>query len=123
MIKQAKDKRPSPGQRLIEAMTQVAEALESGDPASYPGVTVHEVEIHEPPVFSPVEIKALRERVGLTQHAFAVVVGGKPLTVRKWEEGRSTPNATARRLLQFIQDSPPQMTSRFITYTRRTAKP
>ena len=107
---------------MIAALTEVAEAYESGDPASHPGVTVRTLEVHDPPTFAAHEIKALREKTGLSHDGFAHLVANAPLTVKRWEQGRSKPSATARRLLEFIGDDP-QGAARRVFVHRRVSRP
>jgi len=45
------------------------------------------------------EIKQLRERLGLTQEQLAHQLGVTVKTVNRWERGRSKPSPMARRLL------------------------
>jgi putative transcriptional regulator len=44
-------------------------------------------------------IKALRQRMELTQEDFAHLIGVTFSTVNRWENGRSRPNRIASRLL------------------------
>ncbi len=45
------------------------------------------------------EILELRKRLGLSQVAFAEVLGVNVLTVRRWEKGKNKPSPIARKLL------------------------
>jgi len=53
-----------------------------------------------------VNVKKLRERLGLTQGAFAAVYGIPLGTLRDWEQRRKHPDAPARSYLQVIEGSP-----------------
>jgi putative transcriptional regulator len=53
-----------------------------------------------------VNVKRLRERLGLTQGAFAAVYGIPLGTLRDWEQRRKHPDAPARAYLQVIERSP-----------------
>ena len=102
--------------RLLSALENVAAAVESGDPKNHPGVRVtvrdiRDVEIEEPPAFDAVAVRALRERVGLSQAAFAKFVGSSTVTVSKWEQGKLAPNTMARRLLGMVQAAPKKATA------------
>ena len=60
-------------------------------------------------VYSPpqdVDVKAIREREGLTQDAFAAKYGFPTGTVRQWEQKRRRPEASARILLRVIEQNP-----------------
>ena len=53
-----------------------------------------------------VDVKALRERLGLTQENFALRYGLDLATVRNWEQGRVQPDTAARSLLRVIERAP-----------------
>lgn len=65
------------------------------------GVTA---ERRDPP--DAVDIKALRERLGLSQEEFALRYGLDVSTLRNWEQGRSTPELAARAYLSVIARDP-----------------
>lgn len=56
-------------------------------------------------------VKALRERMGLTQREFAEAFHLPLTTLRDWEQRRSTPDAPARALLLAIERNPRMMKS------------
>ncbi len=57
--------------------------------------------------FSGIEIKLIRQSVGLSQVVFASSLGGvSKKTVVAWERGRNMPEGPSRRLLQLIRDNP-----------------
>ena len=134
MAKDAQKQRLPFGERLIAAMTQAAEAFESGDPASHPGVTVRvvevpdaaevcDVEVREPPAFDAGAISALRREFGLSQESFARVVGHAPATIRRWERGQSRPSPTARRLMDLLRASPEPSLGRIVRGRRNGTAP
>jgi putative transcriptional regulator len=51
-------------------------------------------------------VKRLRWRLELTQEAFAERYGIPVATVRDWEQGRSSPDATAQSYLKIIESEP-----------------
>lgn len=53
-----------------------------------------------------VDVKAIRERLGLTQAAFAARFGLELDSIRNWEQGRYAPDPVARTLLKVIDQSP-----------------
>lgn len=59
-------------------------------------------------VYVPAEIdvKAIRQRVGLSQDAFAAKFGFSAATLRQWEQGRRRPEASARLFLTVIDREP-----------------
>ena len=54
-------------------------------------------------------VKALRQRLGMTQAEFAEAFRLPISTLRDWEQLRSTPDAPARALLQAIEREPETM--------------
>lgn len=54
-------------------------------------------------------VKALRQRLGMTQMEFAEAFGLPISTLRDWEQRRSTPDAPARALLRAIEREPETM--------------
>ncbi|MGE0829740.1 MAG: helix-turn-helix domain-containing protein [Hyphomonadaceae bacterium] len=56
-------------------------------------------------------VKALRERMGLTQREFAAAFHLPLTTLRDWEQRRSIPDAPARALLLAIERDPKKMMS------------
>ncbi len=57
--------------------------------------TVHEM--------SPVEIKALREKVRVSQSVFAAYLNASLSAIRKWETGEKKPSGLALKLLNIIE--------------------
>ena len=51
-------------------------------------------------------IKELRARTGLSQPAFAALLGVELSTLRNWEQGRRLPTGPARALLRAIRNDP-----------------
>lgn len=54
-------------------------------------------------------VKALRERMGLTQREFAAAFHLPLTTLRDWEQRRSIPDAPARALLLAIERDPKKL--------------
>jgi len=81
----------------IMAGLEDAEAIAKGtaDPATY--------RVHVP---DTVDVKAIRERRGLSQQAFAARYGFSVAAVRDWEQGRRVPEAPARSFLIVIDREP-----------------
>lgn len=61
-------------------------------------------ERREPP--SDVDIKAIRERLGLSQDEFATRFGLDPASLRNWEQHRSVPELAVRSFLRVIERNP-----------------
>ena len=60
--------------------------------------------VHLPP--GDVDVRAIRERLGLTRPAFAKRFGLAVAAVRDWEQGLRRPDPAARVLLMVIARSP-----------------
>ena len=56
--------------------------------------------------FRPVDIRAIRERLGLSQSEFALMIGVSVSTLQNWEQGRRTPEGPARALLKVVEENP-----------------
>lgn len=54
----------------------------------------------------PIDVKALRARLGVSQEDFAGRYGLDVATVRNWEQGRTRPDGPAMALLQLIERDP-----------------
>ena len=84
------------GQRIIESM-QEALAISRGElPTS-----VYKVHIPE-----TVDVKAIRERLGLSQSSFANRFGLSIYALRNWEQGKRQPDLAARAYLKIIAKEP-----------------
>jgi putative transcriptional regulator len=86
----------------VEAITDVQiRAAALTDPESVP-VPVYDT----PGLTHQVNVKRLRERLGLTQEAFAATYRIPVGTLRDWEQGRKNPDAPARAYLTVIDRNP-----------------
>lgn len=56
--------------------------------------------------FSSGDIKALREKAGVSQRDFAVMLGVSLRTLQEWEQGRRTPTGPAMNLLRVYEAHP-----------------
>ena len=54
------------------------------------------------PEYSPDEIKALRERLNISQAVLASVINSSSNSVQKWERGAKKPSGTALKLLNLL---------------------
>jgi putative transcriptional regulator len=52
------------------------------------------------------EVKAIRERMGISQDKFALALGVSKRTVENWEQGRRHPTGPARSLLRIVEADP-----------------
>jgi len=52
------------------------------------------------------DVHAIRESMGLSQSAFAVMLGVSPRTLKDWEQGRRKPSGPALSLLKVAAKRP-----------------
>jgi putative transcriptional regulator len=62
-----------------------------------------QAQVHE---VGPVDVKAIRSKVGMSQGEFAVSVGISLGTLRHWERGDRQPHGPARVLLNVLAKNP-----------------
>src|SRR6266852_707225 len=53
-----------------------------------------------------VDVKAVREKLGLSQSQFAAQYGFNPRTIQEWEQGRAKPDSPVRAYLAVIASNP-----------------
>ena len=58
------------------------------------------IEVEEP------DVRVVREKSGLSQAAFAALLGVSPRTLQDWEQGRRRPTGPARSLLRIADRHP-----------------
>jgi len=56
--------------------------------------------------FPDPEVKVIRERMGVSQEKFALILGVSKRTVENWEQGRRNPTGAARSLLKIVEADP-----------------
>ncbi len=61
--------------------------------------------------FAPADVRAIRERLALTQSEFALMIGVSVATLRNWEQGRRSPEGPARALLKVASENPEALIS------------
>ncbi|MGE3284137.1 MAG: helix-turn-helix domain-containing protein [Alphaproteobacteria bacterium] len=87
----------SNGRKIIEG-SQEAVAYARGERTGTKVTVVH--------VPKSIDVRALRERLGMTQEEFAVQFGFSLGAVRHWEQGCRYPVGSARVLLKVIEHDP-----------------
>ncbi len=83
------------GSRILKA---AEEALAIAEGRAIDGAVIHEPR--------PVDVKALRARLGMSQDGFARAFGLPKRTIQDWEQGRRQPEGAARVLLRVIEREP-----------------
>jgi putative transcriptional regulator len=61
---------------------------------------------HRRTVLTTVDVKGLRERLGLTQNQFSGMIGVSIKTLQNWEQGRREPEGPAKALLRVVEKEP-----------------
>src|SRR5918994_869892 len=84
------------GKRLIKAADEArAIALGEADPSTY--------RVYVP---ADIDVKAIRQRLKMTQAQFSARYGFPLGTLRDWEQGKGRPDTSARVLLLVISKEP-----------------
>src|SRR5687768_5852149 len=84
------------GKRLIESAQQALDfARGTANPDQY--------RVHIP---QEIDVKQIRESMGMTQSEFADYFGFSVRTLQEWEQGRSVPRGVARNFLILLQREP-----------------
>lgn len=52
------------------------------------------------------EVKLIREKIGLSQNRFAMLIGVSKRTLENWEQGRRHPSGPAKALLRILDADP-----------------
>ena len=82
-----------------ELMASLEQAVAIVEGKMVPG-RVHQVEVPE------IDVQAARQRLGMSQPAFAAAFGVPLPTLRKWEQRVRRPQGPARVLLRVIEREP-----------------
>lgn len=89
------NKKLTPGQRMIASAKQAL--------AYAKGEADHGCEVHVP---DAIDVKAIREKIALSQGEFAKLFGLSKRTLEHWEHGRRAPSGPARAFLTVIAKEP-----------------
>lgn len=95
--RQAVKKRPTVGKRIIEGLEQAVAWTRGGN---HRGTRVTLAHVPD------VDVREVRQKMGLSQAQFATKFGLPPATLRNWEQGRARPDAPTRVLIAVIAKHP-----------------
>lgn len=86
-------------------MSRAFESIRQGllEAAEHAGGRSREVKMHRP---RPIDVKAVRRKLGMSQTAFAAAFGISLGTLRHWERGDRTPRGPALVLLNVVECEP-----------------
>ena len=87
------------GENLLEAMNQ---ALDHAKGEVVEGVRTRKVTITPVPHYKGEKIKSIRNKLHLSQKAFAFALGVSNKTVEAWESGKNEPAGSAQRLIDML---------------------
>ena len=90
----AQAKKRSPFESIKQGLTEAIEHAAGQE---------SEAVVHLP---RTLDVKSIREQVGMTQTAFAAVFDVSLSTLRRWERGERTPQGPARVLLHLVAHEP-----------------
>ena len=90
----ARAKKRSPFESIKQGLTEAIEHAAGQE---------SEAVVHLPRTLN---VKSIREQVGMTQTAFAAVFDVSLSTLRRWERGERTPQGPARVLLHLVAHEP-----------------
>jgi putative transcriptional regulator len=96
----------SVGAEILEALEEVREALEAGEPLER-RFTVRSYRFDfAPRDYSPDDVRSVRQLLGLSQTLFADFLGVDSSTVGSWEQGIRPPSTIARRFMDEVALNP-----------------
>lgn len=86
-------------------MSEAFESIKSGleDAIAHAKGNSQKAVVHE---FTPLDVKAVRSKVGMSQREFAASFGISLGTLRHWERGDRQPHGPARVLLNVVAKEP-----------------
>ena len=84
-------------QKLVESVKQMGAIMRGGNIPHRRTVLT---------TVDAVNVKALRERLGLTQNEFSGMIGVSIKTLQNWEQGRREPEGPAKALLRVVEKEP-----------------
>ena len=84
------------GKRIIESMKEAVAISKGKQPTET-------YKIHIP---KKVDVKSIRENMGLSQSSFANRFGLSVYSLRNWEQGKRQPDPTARAYIKIIEKVP-----------------
>jgi putative transcriptional regulator len=84
-----------------KAYTEIAAGLK--DAISHAKGNKSKARVHRP---EPIDVKAIREKTGMSQQRFCATFGISLGTLRHWEQGLRAPRGAARVLLKVVDNNP-----------------
>lgn len=101
-----KKRKQTLGRQIISELKEFHATLKAGTPLREKYTVRTARTIPEPGEYRAADVQRLREMVGVSQAAFANMLGVSAALVRSWECGQRKPAPIARRLLDLIRENP-----------------
>ena len=95
---------------MSKAFTEISAGLQ--DAISHAEKKSSKVKIHKREI---VDVKALREKMGMSQQRFCATFGISLGTLRHWEQGLRSPRGPARVLLKIVERNPKAVIKALLT--------
>jgi putative transcriptional regulator len=90
------------GKRILEGLKDAVAYMDgSADKTQYNSHVVHAMRTP-----GLVDIKSIRQKMGLTQAGFAASFGFSLYTLRGWEQGKRKPDPAVRAYMRVIEKAP-----------------
>ncbi len=86
---------------MSEAFDSIKQGLEEA--IDFSKGSLRKAVVHE---FTPIDVKNIRTKIGMTQNEFASAFGISVSTLRHWERGDRTPQGPALVLLNVVAKEP-----------------
>src|SRR5688572_23582992 len=90
------------GARMIEGLTELAEALERGEPLGKRFTVRTVTRLPRPSSYDAERVRATRQSLGMSQAVFAQLMAVSVNLVQAWERGDRSPAPIACRLLDEV---------------------
>jgi putative transcriptional regulator len=103
--KTTKSARSNVADDILHGLRELVETIQAGETPEE-RFKVRVVEIPEPRHHSANTVRELRRRLGVSQAAFAKLVGVSTILAQSWEQGVRVPSSLAGRLLDTIAADP-----------------
>ena len=92
------------GRRTASVGSEIIQGLQNA--IAYAKGQNRNVRVHVVRVPGNVNVRKVRQKLGMSQGEFAAQFGISPATLRNWEQGRRQPEGPARLLLNIIEREP-----------------
>jgi putative transcriptional regulator len=107
VVERAAGARHTPDWAAIDALSDAdIDRQIAADPDVAPDISEWPLEAAEATLMEPIDVKAIRARLGMSQELFARTFGLAVTALREWEQQRRAPRGPARTLLRIIDREP-----------------